>query len=56
MPTPSQTETAWLAFKAKHDNPTLPPCPFCGIRHVVGKAHPFCDMATVFKFSVGDNT
>jgi len=40
---------AWLAFKAKQDNPALPSCPFCGIRHTPSTAHPFCDKAMQFK-------
>lgn len=41
-------EADWLEFKAKRDEPGKPPCPFCGIRHTPAKAHPYCDMATVF--------
>lgn len=49
------TESQWLEFKARQDDPTTLPCPFCGIRHTPGKTVPFCDMVVRFKFSIGVN-
>jgi hypothetical protein len=43
-------ESDWLEFKAQHDDPAVAPCPFCGICHAPSGWHPFCDMATRFKF------
>lgn len=44
----NEKEAFWREFKAQRDVPSLPPCPFCGIRHEWGKTHPFCDMASTF--------
>lgn len=41
----------WLEFKRRNDDPEMPECPFCGIRHQVAKTHPYCDMATRFKIA-----
>ena len=49
------TETQWLEFKAKQDEPGKPPCPFCGIRHTPSGWHPFCDMVVRFKSSIREN-
>lgn len=43
-------ETAWRAFKRAHDRTGIPPCPFCGIQHKPAMTHPYCDMATWFRF------
>jgi hypothetical protein len=47
--TMTERETAWLQFKAEQDDPELPPCPFCGIRHKWSKAHPYCSMVSQFE-------
>jgi hypothetical protein len=41
-------EAAWLTFKAMRDNPALPPCPFCGVRHQPETTHPYCTTASEF--------
>lgn len=43
-------QTDWLEFKAMHDDPGREPCPFCGIRHEPGTTHPYCTMATTFRW------
>lgn len=42
--------TDWLRFKAEQDDPAEPECLFCGVHHTVVRTHPFCTMATQFKF------
>jgi hypothetical protein len=42
-------ESDWREFKALRDCPTLPPCPFCGIRHTQTGTHPYCTEAMSFR-------
>jgi hypothetical protein len=40
----------WQEFKTLREDCEQPVCPFCGIRHEPMKTHPYCTMATEFRF------
>ena len=44
------TKADWLRFTEAAQDLSMPVCPLCGIHHMTANAHPYCDMAAVFKF------